>query len=104
METENKFTKENTLAVKGIAIFFLLTYHCLSISPALYFLCWCNCSFGKQRIWRWDFQRYSGWCYGYLMCQSFVWNNETDHYLVVSESGSVIDRFSSAGTEASQEV
>ena len=25
METENKFTKENTLAVKGIAIFFLLT-------------------------------------------------------------------------------
>ena len=36
METENKFTKENTLAVKGIAIFFLLTYHCLSSSERLH--------------------------------------------------------------------
>ena len=36
METKNKFTRENTLAVKGIAIFFLLTYHCLSSPERLH--------------------------------------------------------------------
>ena len=30
MEKKYKFTKNNTLAVKGIAIFMLLGYHCFS--------------------------------------------------------------------------
>lgn len=36
MEKKIRFTKENTLAIKGIAIFFLLTYHCLSSQGRLH--------------------------------------------------------------------
>ena len=36
MEKKYKFTKNNTLAVKGIAIFMLLGYHCFSSVERLY--------------------------------------------------------------------
>ena len=36
MENKLTFTKQNTLAVKGLAIVFLLTYHCFSNSARLY--------------------------------------------------------------------
>ena len=36
MEKKLKFTKQNTLAVKGIAIIFLLLYHCFSSKSRLY--------------------------------------------------------------------
>lgn len=36
MENTLKFTKKNTLAIKGIAIIFLLTYHCFSNQTRLY--------------------------------------------------------------------
>lgn len=36
MENKLRFTKQNTLAVKGIAVIFLLTYHCFSNESRLY--------------------------------------------------------------------
>lgn len=36
MESKLRFSKQNTLAVKGLAIVFLLTYHCFSSTSRLY--------------------------------------------------------------------
>ena len=36
MKNENTFTKKNTLAIKGLAIFFLIAYHCLSSEDRLF--------------------------------------------------------------------
>lgn len=36
MEKKLRFTKQNTLAVKGIAVIFLLCYHCFSNEARLY--------------------------------------------------------------------